>query len=224
MVGPNDSIPPDLDDVLAAVRSRRHELGLPLSQWDLDDEDDADDDGLTVSPVYSPDLEFGEDPTAFNIDFDPRTYRMRGVAVHGNTPFDVPFISEILPGFYQGGCEQGLVLPKHIEYVVSLYRWERYTLHDGVQEFKEVTMYDSNEGPDTENILELARLVNSFRARGNTLVHCQAGLNRSGLVAATALMLEGRTAKEAIDLLRASRSPAVLCNPAFEEWLLRLEL
>ncbi len=53
------------------------------------------------------------------------------------------------------------------------------------------------------------------------LVHCQAGLNRSGVVTALALMLNGdvATADKAIALLRARRGEAVLCNPLFVTWL-----
>lgn len=168
-----------------------------------------------------------EDPTAFDIRFDPTVQRMSGVAVHPRpygTLFDVPFISEIMPGFYQGGCENGLILPKHIEHVISLYQWEKYTLHDNVKTFHEVEMYDSNDGPIRDNIVELATLVNECRAQGNTLVHCQAGLNRSGLVAAIALVLsgveQGISPHRAINILRESRSPAVLCNKTFESWVL----
>lgn len=165
------------------------------------------------------------DPTyvpveVINAGRDPLVRRMRGVAYHGNTPFDVPFISEILPGFYQGGCEQGLLLPAHIEHVISLYKWERYIQHENVKTFHEVTMYDSSDGPDHDNIVELATLVNECRKQGNTLVHCQAGLNRSGLVAGAALVMSGMTGQEAIDTLRTSRSPAVLCNRTFADWLL----
>jgi protein-tyrosine phosphatase len=53
------------------------------------------------------------------------------------------------------------------------------------------------------------------------LVHCQAGLNRSGVVVAYALMLNGMSAAEAIARIRERRSPAVLCNPQFERWLRR---
>lgn len=161
-----------------------------------------------------------EDPTAFAIDFDPTQKRMKGRAVHGNTWFDVPFISEIVPGFYQGGCEQGLILPLDIEYVVSLYKWERYSMHEDVKAFTEVEMYDNDSEPDYDNVVELATLVNEYRKQGTTLVHCQAGLNRSGLIAGAALVLEGMEPAEAISLLREKRSPAVLCNKTFENWLL----
>lgn len=154
---------------------------------------------------------------------DPFQRRMRGRAYHGNTYFDVPYISEIVPGFYQGGCQDGLVLPRTIEHVVSLYMWEQYVRHDGVKTFREVEMYDSNDGPDRDNVIELATLVNECRAKGPTLVHCQAGLNRSGLIAGAALVLDGLTPEQAIATLRESRSPAVLCNRTFESWLLNFK-
>lgn len=174
-----------------------------------------------MTEINNPDA----DPTyvpvqVINAGQDPFQRRMRGTAYHGNTPFDVPYISEILPGFYQGGCEQGLILPRSIEHVISLYQWERYIRHDGVKTFREVKMYDSNDGPDYDNVVELATLVNECRKQGSTLVHCQAGLNRSGLIAGLALVLEGMSPEQAIKTLRESRSPAVLCNQTFESWLL----
>jgi hypothetical protein len=40
---------------------------------------------------------------AIETDFDPTVQRMRGVALHGGMPFDVPIISEIGPNLWQGG-------------------------------------------------------------------------------------------------------------------------
>lgn len=165
-----------------------------------------------VDPTYVP-------VRNINPHKDPFQRRMRGVATHGRTRFDVPYISEITPGFYQGGCEEGLVLPPHIEYVISLYKWERYKRPKTVKGFFEYTMYDAAETPDRDEVIEIANLVNQCRRQGPTLVHCQAGLNRSGLVAATAMILDGMTADDAIYTLRNSRSPAVLCNRTFENWV-----
>jgi hypothetical protein len=159
------------------------------------------------------------DPTAIPIAFDPHHQRMRGTAVHGDKDFDVPFISQIEGNLYQGGCRAGLHLPYFIRHVISLYRWERYKQHDNLDSFEEVTMYDSLEGPDRDEVVRLATLVNECIKTGPTLVHCQAGLNRSGLIAGVALVLQGKTPDEAIALLRSSRSDAVLCNPVFEKWL-----
>lgn len=159
-----------------------------------------------------------KDPTAIDIQFDPLSQRMVGVATHGMTPFDVPFISEIATRLWQGGCQTGLVLPEFIDVVISLYPWERYTNNHGA-ELIEVRMYDSEE-QSFEQVDSLAALVNKYRDDGKkVLVHCQAGLNRSSLVAARALMLDGMTAESAINTLREKRSPACLCNQAFEKHL-----
>lgn len=158
-----------------------------------------------------------KDPTAIDINFDPQRQRMVGVATHGMTPFDVPYISELAPNLWQGGCRDGLVLPEFIDYVVSLYPWEKYTINHKAER-TEVTMYDSLD-QDTDQVDRLALMVNNLRKKGVVLVHCQAGLNRSSLIATRALMLEGMSADEAIKLVREKRSPACLCNPAFEQYL-----
>jgi len=163
-----------------------------------------------------------EDPTRIDLSTDPLSRRFRGVAYHGNTPFDVPFISEIVPGFYQGGCEQGLVLPENIKNVISLYPWEQYEINHDADRV-EHRLYDSADEPDMEGIVAIAEAVNEARKSGDTLVHCQAGLNRSGLVAGVALVLDGMSPQEALDTLRESRSDAVLCNKTFERALLNFK-
>lgn len=165
--------------------------------------------------------EAGVDPTRIPLQLDPREQRMIGHAYHGNTPFDVPYVSQIDDTLWTGGCADGFVLPGDIEHVVSLYPWERYRQHDGVVSSLYVRMYDSAD-QGYEQVGDIARWVNVCRGSGPTLVHCQAGLNRSALVAATALILDGMGPLEAIALLREKRSPAVLCNRAFERWLLAL--
>ena len=51
------------------------------------------------------------------------------------------------------------------------------------------------------------------------LIHCQGGLNRSGIVTALVLLKEGCGPKVAISLLRARRSPHALCNADFVRYL-----
>lgn len=159
------------------------------------------------------------DPTWTDITTDPLTLRMVGRAIHGNTPFDVPYMSQIDDNLWLGGCENGLVLPPEIENVVSLYPWESYTVLHKLHSKTEVRLYDSVDGINADVILPLAEWVNACRAQGPTLVHCQAGLNRSSLIAATALVLDGMAPQDAIDLIREKRSSACLCNPAFKAWL-----
>ncbi|MHB1447001.1 MAG: protein-tyrosine phosphatase family protein [Acidimicrobiales bacterium] len=160
------------------------------------------------------------DPTAFTIDFDPRSRRMSGRTQIGNHWFDVPFITAITESLWVGGCHEGLVLPEQVDHLVSLYPWERYTVNHHLLTKLEVRLHDSDSLPVEEEVVyATARWVNDRRRTGLTLVHCQAGLNRSNLVVALALMLEGSSAAAAIQLLRDRRSPAVLCNPRFEAWL-----
>jgi hypothetical protein len=158
------------------------------------------------------------DPSRIDIEFDPQRQHMVGVSAHGLMRFDVPFISEIVPGLWLGGCEDGLILPSFIEHLVSLYPWERYTVNHELHSTLEVRMYDSVDQA-FDQIDGIAAWVNICRSAGPTLVHCQAGLNRSSLVTARALVLSGLTADEAIALIREKRSPACLCNPSFERWL-----
>lgn len=167
-----------------------------------------------MSGIWTP----GGDHTRIDISFDPRERRMRGLAIHGNTPFDVPYVSQITDDLWTGGCTDGLVLPDNIAHVVSLYPWERYNARHELRSMLSVVMYDS-EDQGFEQVDGIAAWVNVCRKDGPTLVHCQAGLNRSGLVAARALMLDGMTGAGAVALLRSKRSPAVLCNASFEEWL-----
>ena len=115
------------------------------------------------------------DPTRIEIDFDPTQQRMRGVAVHGNTPFDVPFISHVEGNLWQGGCENGLILPKGIKHVVSLYPWESYDVHHRLDSKIEVALYDAAEIPDPEQLVALAQWINVCKKSAPTLVHCQAG-------------------------------------------------
>jgi protein-tyrosine phosphatase len=158
------------------------------------------------------------DPTRIDIAVDPQRQRMVGVSAHGLQPFDVPFISEIVPDLWLGGCEDDLVLPDFIAHLVSLYPWERYTVNHELDSALEVRMFDSIDQA-FHQVDSIATWVNACRESGPTLVHCQAGLNRSSLVVGRALMLDGMAADEAIALIRRKRSPACLSNPSFERWL-----
>lgn len=159
-----------------------------------------------------------QDPTAIEIITDPTTNHMVGYTTHKNLYFDVPYISEITPNLYVGGCENGLILPENILNLVSLYPWESYTVNHDLNSSLTVRMFDAQD-QDLEQVVEIARWVNTARKSGPTLVHCQAGLNRSSLVAALALVLNGSSPENAIALIRTKRSPACLCNQAFEDYL-----
>lgn len=134
--------------------------------------------------------------------------------------FSAPLISHIQGNLYVGGCIDGVRLGDDFKHVVSLYKWERYDLAEGTV-LHEYEMYDASNVPDPDLLASIADDVNRYLEEGKTLVHCQAGLNRSNLVTALALIRGGMFAAEAIDLLRSKRSPVVLCNQTFESWLLQ---
>jgi protein-tyrosine phosphatase len=113
------------------------------------------------------------DPSRIALATDPRTARMSGTTAHGLMPFDVPFISEIAPGLWQGGCEDGLVLPDHIEHLVSLYPWEQYEVNHELASTVAVRVHDTtSQAKDLEQIPALAGWVNACRKTGPVLVHC----------------------------------------------------
>lgn len=164
-----------------------------------------------------------EDPTAIALRVDPFHERMIGTTYHGNIEFDVPYMTEIADNLWQGGCDARLRLPEFIENVVNLYPGVQYRIKHRLHSELKVRMYDDiNQGLD--GVIALAHWVNSCRAQGPTLVHCQAGLNRSSLIVGTALILgDGMSASQAVEHIRTTRSPACLCNTAFEQFLHSIE-
>lgn len=136
-----------------------------------------------------------------------------------------PLISEILPGLWMGGCKDGVKLPDEFGFVLSLYPWEKYQLGPSTVRHEE-TLYDSADIPSTALLDELADLaVGHWAAGTRVLIHCQAGLNRSGLLTTLVLVRGlGMSARGGIDLLRQKRSQYVLCNQTFEKYLLALDV
>lgn len=156
---------------------------------------------------------------AANADADLTTHHIEGIARMGNTPFKVPLFSHIDGNLWTGGCPR-IKAPAHFKFIVSLYPWEPYEIHQH-QCCTQAYLFDHGAIPDIELMEILAAHVNACRAAGPTLVHCQAGLNRSALVAGLALVRGGLTRPaDAIRLLREKRCDAVLCNQNFEQWLL----
>lgn len=162
------------------------------------------------------------DLARLNADLD--THRIEGSARAAlerglDGQFNVPLVSHVDGNLWQGGCRDGVRLSDDFKFVVSLYPWEQYAIGNDTTRL-EVRMHDHAEMPDLRQLHDLARIVNAFTANGKTLVHCQAGLNRSGLVAGLALILAGTEPDRAIQLLRERRCDMVLCNATFEHWLL----
>lgn len=151
---------------------------------------------------------------------DFTSHHIEGIAREGNVSFSVPLITHVENNLWQGGCINGVSLEGNFKHIISLYPWERFNSGGELDSFLEVKLYDSGNLPDKTQLYNIARWINECLKTGkNTLVHCQAGLNRSALVTSLALILQGRQPKDVISLLRDKRCPAVLCNKTFREWL-----
>ena len=75
--------------------------------------------------------------------------------------------------------------------------------------------------PDPSRIHELGvEIAGLVRDGHRVAVNCAAGLNRSGLLVARALIALGHPPLEAVDLVRAARGPWALSNVGFTRFLL----
>jgi hypothetical protein len=126
---------------------------------------------------------------------------------------------EVAPGLFQGDFPEGDVDWGRFDDVVSMSQAapEVDLEPDGV--WLHVPIPDA-EVEDPDAVREAARVVaERVRAGRRVLVHCWAGLNRSGVVAARALMFMGVPVDEAIAAVRAARGDVALFNRAFVRWL-----
>lgn len=134
--------------------------------------------------------------------------------------------SEILPGLFMGGHDykapdgsiQDVIVGEEFDLVLSLYeRWgcgpdvgveRRYArIPDGIL----------NED-DLATVRRFADLgADAIGDRRKVLARCQAGYNRSGLLAAFILLRLGLKPDAAIERIRDNRSPFALCNEHFVE-------
>ncbi|MHC1561299.1 protein-tyrosine phosphatase family protein [Actinomycetospora sp. C-140] len=120
---------------------------------------------------------------------------------------------EIVPGVWQSGDpEPG----EHWDAVFDLHGSD-LPLED--VEFYVHWLIEDGPAPDFTTLRGLADLVDDMRRDGKrVLIHCAAGINRSGLLSAAALIRGGHDPDEAIALVRAARTGA-LNNPNFVDLL-----
>jgi len=138
--------------------------------------------------------------------------------------------SEILPGLWQGGTHDfdTLEFPKEypiwksqreFDSVATLYA-VAHPVGWGVAERRYGFPDSALSEKDIPEIHDLADWVyEEWKSGKKVLVRCQMGWNRSSLVTALVLMKDGHKAKDAIDLIRARRSPHALCNEDFVRYL-----
>ena len=151
----------------------------------------------------------------------------------------IDLFSEISPGIYMGGTQDAdsrlatntsadgfanhnrpsFYDDKKFQTVVTLYLWANPT-GDGVKELRLPFRDDYQINFDVNAMFSIVRDAHYDWSSGKrVLVRCQAGQNRSGLVMALILMRDGKSADEAIEVVRTHRNFGALNNPAFVDWL-----
>lgn len=156
---------------------------------------------------------------------DFSSHHIEGYTAIGNKRIDCPLFTQLTPFLWMGGSPDTPypnppVFPP-VEAILNLYKWATYDLPESVspEDYRVETVYDSTD-QDLKDAWQYAAWAYGRVKRGvPTLIHCQAGLNRSGLITGMVLMLMGWTADEAITEMRTMRSDAVLVNPHFESFL-----
>jgi Dual specificity phosphatase, catalytic domain len=139
---------------------------------------------------------------------------------------------EVVPGLWVGGhvCQPSGAPPdghcyispdEGFDLVVSLFYYPGFDPPEGVihHQFK---MADADLDPEHHTRLdELTDIIcDALAYNRKVLVRCQAGLNRSSLVVALTMIKMGWQPWEAIERIRAVRSPYALCNYDFVEYLM----
>lgn len=171
----------------------------------------------------------------------------RGLISH--IPFCARPRDEVIPNLWLGGhdcqpagTEDGtgdclITEEDGFDLVVSLYQrrlWdfklgdkvvdERFQPPEGVEHIF-YRMADSDLDAEHHTVLDdmAERVADAIGTGKKVLVRCQAGINRSSLVAGLAMMRLGHSADGAIKLMRDARSPYVLFNQSFVAHLKRVE-
>lgn len=139
-----------------------------------------------------------------------------------STPWD-----EVHPGLYVGGhaiapaegwVPDPVVVGAEFDTVVSLYAEPGCGPAEGVEHHYHRMADADLRGDDAVQVARLAELAaDRVQAGKRVLVRCQAGLNRSSLVAALAMVRLGVEPQDAIDRIRAGRHVNCLFNRSFVE-------
>lgn len=144
----------------------------------------------------------------------------------------VPFTGspwdEVILNLWQGchrydgpdGKFEKAIVGDEFSLVISLYSFPGHGPAEGVEHHRILLADGVLKDVDLGMVRRLADVAEqAVRDSRRTLVRCQAGLNRSGLVTAFALMRLGYPAADAIDLIREKRSPNALCNAHFVRYI-----
>jgi len=134
-------------------------------------------------------------------------------------PEILPERSKIYEGLYMGSFP--MTDTSEFDLVVSLSRRSNDMIASICKSYLHFPFYDSPMIPNPKILRYLAELIANFVDFGeNVLVHCDAGLNRSGMVCALVLIELNFKPQDAINLLRKQRCNEVLYNGAFRKYIM----
>ena len=133
-----------------------------------------------------------------------------------------------MPNLYMGGHEfesrpgqrEFVVVRDEFDLVQTLLRLPGHGPDPGVEHQVWPIPDGPLDGTQLAGVMRLAQAAgDALDAGRRVLVRCWSGYNRSGLVVAHTLVRRGRSADEAIRLIRARRSPWALHNELFVDYL-----
>lgn len=143
----------------------------------------------------------------------------------------LPLMTQILPGLWQGGTADDDWLDNAVplrtldddrpfDAVLTLFAWAR-PCGWNVAELRYGFADAGLETGDVADLVDAASWAHRRWSAGQrVLIRCQAGLNRSGLLTAMVMMLDGWDAAGAVGHIRARRGPQALFNTRFVDWLI----
>lgn len=143
---------------------------------------------------------------------------MNGIPWHTDPWSDLTALLSMGGHIHRGpdGTISYAVVDRQFDIVLSLYQRYGHGPATGVPR-RYLDIPDGNLTPaHLDGVRDLAELgAARIHAGSRVLARCQAGYNRSGLLAAFILLRLGYTAIEAIGLIRTRRGPYALCNEHF---------
>lgn len=160
-------------------------------------------------------------------DKQPDCAACSGTGLILHIPFTDDPWNQVAPFLWVGGHDTNdgeVVVHDEFDLVVSLYKRPGSGPDPGVKQIH-FRMADADLDPDHHTDLDAIaeEVVEAIERQERVLVRCHAGLNRSGLVVALALLKIGWNVDDILKRLRHVRSPYALFNTHFVSYLREVE-